>query len=86
MDFSLLENTSIRVLRSKNQLKTNLETTLNLGPILERFGYQKSKKIGIKNNAKMSTDQRSLSRPLWRGVGVRPVKINTPPEELGGVG
>ena len=56
------------------------------GVIFDWFWTRKSAKIGIKNDPKMRMDQKSLSRPFWRGVGVRPLESTAPLEGLGGGG
>ena len=69
MVFRLFDNTLIFGFGSKISLETNLETDLNLGAILERFGYHELGKIEIQIHSKTTLETTSFPEPLLGGLG-----------------
>ena len=66
------------VLEAKIRFNTNLETDLNLGPILERFGYHKLLEIGVQIHSKPSLDPTSIPEPFLGALGAAGVEVDTP--------
>ena len=59
-------------------MNPNLETDLNLGPILERFGYHKLLEIGVQIHSKPSLDPISIPEPFLGALGAAGVEVINP--------
>ena len=66
------------VLEAKIWFNTTLETDLNLGLILERFGYHTLREIEVQIDSKPSLEANLFLEPFLNTLEGAGVEVNTP--------
>ena len=66
------------VLEAQIWFNTNLETDLNLGSILERFGYHTLAEIGVQIDSKPSLEANLFLEPFLNTLEGAGVEVATP--------